>query len=53
MPAREDGGHDLFDNICLPDDGPAKLIDDLHTGLAELGEVFTDFVGGHGGHSRG
>ena len=47
MAAREDGGEDLLDDFGLADDGAAKLVDDLLACLAELGQIFADFVVGH------
>ena len=46
--AREDGGEDLLDDLGLADDDAAELLDHLRAGLAELGQVFADPIGGHG-----
>ena len=45
--AREDGGEDLLDDLGLADDDAAELLEHLGAGLAELGQVFADAVGGH------
>ena len=47
MPAREDGGEDLLDDLGLADDGPAKLLGDLIACLVELSQIFGDAIGGN------
>ena len=53
MPAGEDGGEDLLDDVRLADDDAPQLLDHLSPRLRELGQVFADAVGLHGALSFG
>ena len=47
MAAREDGRHDLLDDLRLADYRPAELLDHLVAGLAKLGQILADAIAGH------
>jgi hypothetical protein len=46
MPAGENGGKYLFDDLGLADDGSPQLLDHLRAGLRELGKILADAVAG-------
>ncbi len=47
MAARENRRQNLFDDLRLPDDHTAELIEKQRARLTELGQVLADAVGGH------
>ena len=47
MPAREDRGEDLLDDLALPDDDAVQLVEHLVAVGGELREVFGESILGH------